>query len=95
MAASNLVCPIPPAFYLCSPNVASSRDGMDNETGTESMVSHRRERARRRNRDEGTMAVSAQIWSLGFPWYPFGLLQTPGNIPHILLSSDPWVEVPT
>uniref|UniRef100_A0A2K5HI40 Dishevelled segment polarity protein 1 n=1 Tax=Colobus angolensis palliatus TaxID=336983 RepID=A0A2K5HI40_COLAP len=35
-----------------SPNVASSRDGMDNETGTESMVSHRRERARRRNREE-------------------------------------------
>lgn len=61
MAASNLVCPIPPASYLCSPNVASSRDGMDNETGTESMVSHRRERARRRNRDEGTLAVSAQI----------------------------------
>lgn len=26
---------------------------MDNETGTESMVSHRRERARRRNREEG------------------------------------------
>ncbi|CAO2590305.1 Segment polarity protein dishevelled homolog DVL-1, partial [Lemmus lemmus] len=39
----------PPSFH---PNVASSRDGMDNETGTESMVSHRRERARRRNRDE-------------------------------------------
>lgn len=36
-----------------SPNVASSRDGMDNETGTESTVSHRRERARRRNREEG------------------------------------------
>lgn len=75
MAVGNLVCPIPPASYLCSPNVASSRDGMDNETGTESMVSHRRERARRRNRDEGTMAVSAQIWSPGFPWYPFGILQ--------------------
>lgn len=40
-----------------SPNVASSRDGMDNETGTESMVSHRRERARRRNREEGNKAV--------------------------------------
>ncbi|XP_047376562.1 segment polarity protein dishevelled homolog DVL-1 isoform X3 [Sciurus carolinensis] len=39
----------PPSFH---PNVASSRDGMDNETGTESMVSHRRERARRRNREE-------------------------------------------
>ncbi|XP_035295211.1 segment polarity protein dishevelled homolog DVL-1 isoform X3 [Cricetulus griseus] len=41
----------PPSFH---PNVASSRDGMDNETGTESMVSHRRERARRRNRDEAS-----------------------------------------
>ncbi|XP_074190408.1 segment polarity protein dishevelled homolog DVL-1 isoform X1 [Rhinolophus sinicus] len=39
----------PPSFH---PNVASSRDGMDNETGTESTVSHRRERARRRNREE-------------------------------------------
>ncbi|XP_027467950.1 segment polarity protein dishevelled homolog DVL-1 isoform X2 [Zalophus californianus] len=39
----------PPSFH---PNVASSRDGMDNETGTESLVSHRRERARRRNREE-------------------------------------------
>ncbi|KAG8505519.1 Segment polarity protein dishevelled-DVL-1 [Galemys pyrenaicus] len=39
----------PPSFH---PNVASSRDGMDNETGTESMVSHRRERLRRRNREE-------------------------------------------
>ncbi|XP_012886839.1 PREDICTED: segment polarity protein dishevelled homolog DVL-1, partial [Dipodomys ordii] len=39
----------PPSFH---PNVASSRDGMDNETGTESMLSHRRERGRRRNRDE-------------------------------------------
>ncbi|XP_006871771.1 PREDICTED: segment polarity protein dishevelled homolog DVL-1 isoform X2 [Chrysochloris asiatica] len=38
----------PPSFH---PNVASSRDGMDNETGAESMVSHRRERARRRNRE--------------------------------------------
>uniref|UniRef100_A0A9L0SV77 Dishevelled segment polarity protein 1 n=1 Tax=Equus caballus TaxID=9796 RepID=A0A9L0SV77_HORSE len=36
------------------PNVASSRDGMDNETSTESMVSHRRERVRRRNREEAT-----------------------------------------
>ncbi|KAF5919366.1 hypothetical protein HPG69_006118 [Diceros bicornis minor] len=40
----------PPSFH---PNVASSRDGMDNETSTESMVSHRRERLRRRNREEG------------------------------------------
>ncbi|XP_077881109.1 segment polarity protein dishevelled homolog DVL-1 isoform X2 [Ictidomys tridecemlineatus] len=43
----------PPSFH---PNVASSRDGMDNETGTESMVSHRRERARRRNREEAARA---------------------------------------
>ncbi|XP_030078123.1 segment polarity protein dishevelled homolog DVL-1 isoform X2 [Microcaecilia unicolor] len=35
----------PPSFH---PNAASSRDGLDNETGTESMVSHRRERHRRR-----------------------------------------------
>lgn len=42
-----------------SPNVASSREGMDNETGTESMVSHRRERARRRNREEGTGCTPA------------------------------------
>uniref|UniRef100_A0A8C4MFB3 Dishevelled segment polarity protein 1 n=1 Tax=Equus asinus asinus TaxID=83772 RepID=A0A8C4MFB3_EQUAS len=41
----------PPSFH---PNVASSRDGMDNETSTESMVSHRRERVRRRNREEAT-----------------------------------------
>ncbi|XP_055275306.1 segment polarity protein dishevelled homolog DVL-1 isoform X1 [Moschus berezovskii] len=39
----------PPSFH---PNVAGSRDGMDNETGTESLVSHRRERTRRRNREE-------------------------------------------
>ncbi|KAM6219934.1 segment polarity protein dishevelled homolog DVL-1 isoform 2-T2 [Rhynchocyon petersi] len=38
----------PPSFH---PNVASSRDGMDNDTGAESLVSHRRERARRRNRE--------------------------------------------
>ncbi|XP_066126805.1 segment polarity protein dishevelled homolog DVL-1 isoform X2 [Saccopteryx bilineata] len=43
----------PPSFH---PNVASSRDGMDNETGMESMVSHRRERTRRRNREEATRA---------------------------------------
>ncbi|XP_054994890.1 segment polarity protein dishevelled homolog DVL-1 isoform X3 [Sorex araneus] len=41
----------PPSFH---PNVASSRDGMDNETGTESLVGHRRERPRRRNREEAT-----------------------------------------
>ncbi|NWT59011.1 DVL1 protein, partial [Erythrocercus mccallii] len=38
----------PPSFH---PNAASSRDGLDNETGTESVISHRRERHRRRNRD--------------------------------------------
>ncbi|OWK55763.1 Segment polarity protein dishevelled DVL-1 [Lonchura striata] len=38
----------PPSFH---PNAASSRDGLDNETGTESVVSHRRERHRRRNRE--------------------------------------------
>lgn len=65
---------------------------MDNETGTESMVSHRRERARRRNRDEGTVATPAQIWSPDFPWCPLVSLQTPRNIPHILSSSDLWVE---
>ncbi|XP_012589995.1 PREDICTED: segment polarity protein dishevelled homolog DVL-1 [Condylura cristata] len=43
----------PPSFH---PNVASSRDGMDNETGTESVVSHRRDRLRRRNREEAARA---------------------------------------
>uniref|UniRef100_A0A8C0VAK5 Dishevelled segment polarity protein 1 n=1 Tax=Cyanistes caeruleus TaxID=156563 RepID=A0A8C0VAK5_CYACU len=38
----------PPSFH---PNAASSRDGLDNETGTESVMSHRRERHRRRNRE--------------------------------------------
>ncbi|XP_078498519.1 segment polarity protein dishevelled homolog DVL-1 isoform X4 [Lissotriton helveticus] len=38
----------PPSFH---PNAASSRDGLDNETGTDSVISHRRERHRRRNRD--------------------------------------------
>uniref|UniRef100_A0A8C3UDN6 Dishevelled segment polarity protein 1 n=1 Tax=Catharus ustulatus TaxID=91951 RepID=A0A8C3UDN6_CATUS len=38
----------PPSFH---PNAASSRDGLDNETGTESVLSHRRERHRRRNRE--------------------------------------------
>uniref|UniRef100_A0A8C6Z2A0 Dishevelled segment polarity protein 1 n=1 Tax=Nothoprocta perdicaria TaxID=30464 RepID=A0A8C6Z2A0_NOTPE len=38
----------PPSFH---PNAASSRDGLDNETGTESVVSHRRERHRRRARE--------------------------------------------
>ncbi|NXD42412.1 DVL1 protein, partial [Copsychus sechellarum] len=38
----------PPSFH---PNAASSRDGLDNETGAESVLSHRRERHRRRTRD--------------------------------------------
>lgn len=57
--------PSPPRH---SPNVAGSRDGMDNETGTESLVSHRRERARRRNREEGNEAMP--LTSLGPPWAP-------------------------
>uniref|UniRef100_A0A0F7ZAG1 Segment polarity protein dishevelled homolog DVL-1 isoform X1 n=1 Tax=Crotalus adamanteus TaxID=8729 RepID=A0A0F7ZAG1_CROAD len=44
----------PPSFH---PNASSSRDGLDNETGTESVVSHRRDRHRRRNR-EGHEEVS-------------------------------------
>ncbi|XP_053308536.1 segment polarity protein dishevelled homolog DVL-1 isoform X2 [Spea bombifrons] len=38
----------PPSFH---PNAASSRDGLDNETGPDSVVSHRRDRHRRRNRE--------------------------------------------
>nr|XP_005986074.1 PREDICTED: segment polarity protein dishevelled homolog DVL-1 isoform X1 [Latimeria chalumnae] len=38
----------PPSFH---PNAAGSRDGLDNDTGTESVLSHRRERHRRRNRE--------------------------------------------
>lgn len=38
-------------LFCDSPNAASSRDGLDNETGTESVISHRRERHRRRNRE--------------------------------------------
>ncbi|KAJ7421493.1 Segment polarity protein dishevelled DVL-3 [Willisornis vidua] len=34
-----------------SPNAGSSRDGLDNDTGTESVISHRRDRHRRRNRE--------------------------------------------
>ncbi|KAB1269262.1 Segment polarity protein dishevelled-like protein DVL-1 [Camelus dromedarius] len=59
----------PPSFH---PNVASSRDGMDNETGTESVVSHRRERARRRNREEGKEATP--LTSLGPLWCTHALL---------------------
>uniref|UniRef100_A0A7M4DWL8 Dishevelled segment polarity protein 1 n=1 Tax=Crocodylus porosus TaxID=8502 RepID=A0A7M4DWL8_CROPO len=50
----------PPSFH---PNAASSRDGLDNETGTESVVSHRRDRHRRRNREgheDETIIVQAQ-----------------------------------
>ncbi|MEE6507372.1 hypothetical protein FKM82_021083 [Ascaphus truei] len=38
----------PPSFH---PNAGSSRDGLDNETGTDSVVSHRRDRHRRKNRE--------------------------------------------
>ncbi|XP_012821476.1 segment polarity protein dishevelled homolog DVL-1 isoform X5 [Xenopus tropicalis] len=38
----------PPSFH---PNASSSRDGLDNETGTDSVVSHRRDRHRRKNRE--------------------------------------------
>ncbi|XP_056399301.1 segment polarity protein dishevelled homolog DVL-1 isoform X3 [Hyla sarda] len=38
----------PPSFH---PNAGSCRDGLDNETGTDSVVSHRRERHRRKNRE--------------------------------------------
>ncbi|XP_077007722.1 segment polarity protein dishevelled homolog DVL-1 isoform X2 [Tamandua tetradactyla] len=41
----------PPSFH---PNVGSIRDGVDNDTGTESLASHRRERARRRDREEAS-----------------------------------------
>ena len=34
----------------CSANAVSSRDGLDTETGTESLLSHRRERERERAR---------------------------------------------
>ncbi|KAK2082081.1 Segment polarity protein dishevelled DVL-1 [Saguinus oedipus] len=47
----------PPSFH---PNVASSRDHMDNEKGMDSMVSHQRERARRWNREEAA-------WTNGNP----------------------------
>lgn len=40
-----------PSVFSNSPNAASSRDGLDNETGTESVISHRRDRHRRRNRE--------------------------------------------
>ena len=74
--------PSPPRH---SPNVAGSRDGMDNETGTESLVSHRRERARRRNREEGNEAMP--LTSLGPLWAP----QAPPGPPS---SGGPLAEVP-
>uniref|UniRef100_A0A8C7AK68 Dishevelled segment polarity protein 1 n=1 Tax=Neovison vison TaxID=452646 RepID=A0A8C7AK68_NEOVI len=57
----------PPSFH---PNVASSRDGMDNDTGTESLVSHRRERARRRNREEGPRGAPYDPGSSQYPCSP-------------------------
>lgn len=68
-----------------SPNVASSRDGMDNETGTESMVSHRRERARRRNREEGTGCTPAPADS--GPWSLWG--GVPGPLKDSSYPSHP------
>ncbi|OCT70582.1 hypothetical protein XELAEV_18037506mg [Xenopus laevis] len=38
----------PPSFH---PNASCSRDGLDNETGRDSVVSHRRDRHRRKNRE--------------------------------------------
>ena len=37
-------------LVCCSANAVSSRDGLDTETGTESLLSHRRERERERAR---------------------------------------------
>uniref|UniRef100_A0A672V2T6 Dishevelled segment polarity protein 1 n=1 Tax=Strigops habroptila TaxID=2489341 RepID=A0A672V2T6_STRHB len=51
----------PPSFH---PNAASSRDGLDNETGTESVISHRRERHRRRNREGHEDGESCSIFPL-------------------------------
>ncbi|XP_029434209.1 segment polarity protein dishevelled homolog DVL-1 isoform X3 [Rhinatrema bivittatum] len=45
----------PPSFH---PNAASSRDGLDNETGTESMVSHRRDRERHRRRTDAVPRIN-------------------------------------
>lgn len=64
---------------------------MDNETGTESMVSHRRERARRRNRDEGTVAVPAQIWTPNFLWYP--LVEIPTWYFYPLWPQSPCIKL--
>lgn len=47
-----------------SPNAASSRDGLDNETGTESVISHRRDRHRRRNREGHEDGESCSIFPL-------------------------------
>lgn len=40
----------PGVCMCCSANAVSSRDGLDTETGTESLLSHRRERERERAR---------------------------------------------
>lgn len=37
-------------IFIRSANAVSSRDGLDTETGTESLLSHRRERERERAR---------------------------------------------
>lgn len=53
-------------LFSNSPNAASSRDGLDNETGTESVISHRRDRHRRRNREGHEDGESYFI----FPLFP-------------------------
>lgn len=54
---------------FCSANAVSSRDGLDTETGTESLLSHRRERererARRRAREtEREYHQEGHVWTL-------------------------------
>uniref|UniRef100_A0A8C4M570 Dishevelled segment polarity protein 1 n=1 Tax=Equus asinus asinus TaxID=83772 RepID=A0A8C4M570_EQUAS len=78
----------PPSFH---PNVASSRDGMDNETSTESMVSHRRERVRRRNREEGNKAIpQTSLGPCGTPQVPADtwVLPSTSGVPGQRLSSS-------
>lgn len=73
------------------PECGRHRDGMDNETGTESLVSHR-QRARRRNREEGT-AGALDPWDLRAPQALAGppssgsLVEVPD--PNTLDPSDP------
>ncbi|XP_029105573.1 segment polarity protein dishevelled homolog DVL-1-like isoform X2 [Scleropages formosus] len=48
----------PPSFHA---NAVSSRDGLDTETGTESLLSHRRERERERTRRKGREAEFSRV----------------------------------